>query len=100
MKTVLRSETDGGAGLGFGGLFFAIAGSGGGFERVQQAGGRGGNFLYRGEKGGLVGLRRLVEAADLAHELQRSGVDFLVGDRRIEVEENFDVAAHGMNLLS
>ena len=45
-------------------------------------------------KCGFVGLGRLVEAADLAHELERGGANLLVGYGRIEVEEHFDVAAH------
>ena len=47
------------------------------------------------KEGGLVGLGRFVEAADLTHELKRGGANFVRGDGRVEVEEHFDVAAHG-----
>ena len=43
----------------------------------------------------LVGLRRLREAADLAHVLQRRRLDLVVGRRRLEVVEGADVPAHG-----
>ena len=42
----------------------------------------------------LVGLRRLVHAADLAHVLQRRGVNLLGGRGWIEVVESTDVPAH------
>jgi hypothetical protein len=53
--------------------------------------------------GGLNGLFkcRLVrlgwpsEAAELADELQRSGADFFVGRRWVEVEQGSNVTAHG-----
>ena len=43
----------------------------------------------------LVGLRRLVVAADLSHVLQRRGLHLIVCGRGIEVEERSDVPAHG-----
>src|SRR6185437_3030589 len=43
----------------------------------------------------LIGLRRLVEAGQLAHELQRRGVNLLLACRWLEVEQRLDVAAHG-----
>src|SRR5690606_27032798 len=48
-----------------------------------------------GVEGGLVDLRRLREAADLADVLECGGADLVVGRGRIEVEEGADVAAHG-----
>src|SRR4029450_10588381 len=41
-----------------------------------------------------VGLRGLVEAADLADVLERRVAHFLVGGGRLEVEERVDVSAH------
>ena len=46
----------------------------------------------------LVGLRRLVHAADLAHVLQRRRVHLFGGRGRIEVVENADVPAHASML--
>src|SRR3990172_8383178 len=43
---------------------------------------------------GLVRLRRLGKAAQLADELLRRRADFLVGRRRVEVEQRADIAAH------
>src|SRR6185312_5319747 len=43
----------------------------------------------------LIGLRGRVEAGQLAHELQGRGADFVVGRRRVEIEQGLDVAAHG-----
>ena len=43
----------------------------------------------------LVGLGGLGEAADLAHVLQRGGIDLISGNGRIEVVEDADVSAHG-----
>ena len=43
----------------------------------------------------LVRLRGLLHPADLAHVLQRGGVDLVMRRRRLEVEERLDVPAHG-----
>jgi hypothetical protein len=43
---------------------------------------------------GFVGFRRLIEAGNLAHKLQRCGLNFLFGNRRIEIEKRLDVSAH------
>src|SRR5665811_2191865 len=53
----------------------------------------------RAVKGWRVGLRRLVEAGELAHELQRGGVDFILGRGRFEIEQRLDVPAHWFFLL-
>jgi hypothetical protein len=42
----------------------------------------------------LVGLRRLIETADLSHKLKRSSSNLFLSDWRIEVEESFDIPAH------
>jgi hypothetical protein len=39
-----------------------------------------------------------VKPADFSHELQRGRTNLFVGDRRIEVEKNFDVPAHSIDL--
>ena len=62
---------------------------------MEKLGGSGGDFLDGGEEGGFVGLGRLVEAGDLADELERGGADFVGSDGRLEIEKRFDAAAHG-----
>ncbi len=49
-------------------------------------------------EGLLVGARGLVEAADLAHVLERGGLDLLVGCSRLEVVESPDVSAHALSV--
>src|SRR5690348_12175380 len=71
----------------------AILGRGVGLERRKQPRGNGRDLIDRRGEGRFVGLRRLGEAADLAYELQRSGVDLFVGCDRLEVEECLDVPA-------
>src|SRR5215510_16276112 len=39
----------------------------------------------------LIGLRRLVEAGEFSHELQRGGVDLVLGRGRLEIEQCLDV---------
>ena len=82
------------AGSCFGCFFFPASGWRGGGEGCEKARGDSGYFFDGGEEGGFVGLGGFVEAADLSDELQGRGMDFLVGDRRVEVEEHFDVPAH------
>src|ERR1700738_1194095 len=80
--------------LGLLGLDLAVARRGMGMQRNQQAPGRIGNFRDRAVEGCLVGLRRLVEAGKFPHELQRGGVDFILGRGRLEIEQRLDVTAH------
>src|SRR3989304_9447704 len=44
----------------------------------------------------LVGPRRLVEARELSHELERGSLDLLVGRGRFEVKQGPNVPAHGI----
>src|SRR5580765_8149848 len=56
---------------------------------------RGMGDLFDGAvEGGFVGFRGRREAAELAHELDRGGADFLFGRGRLEIEQGADVAAH------
>src|SRR5437660_3350199 len=66
------AESYRGAGLGLGGFFFAVLGGSSGLERAQQPLGNARYFGNRSVKRRLIALRRLGEAADLAHKLQRS----------------------------
>src|SRR4029077_2567476 len=91
---VLGSEPLGGARFRLRCLFFTVLRSSCGFERMQETAGDRRDFVDGRLERRFIGLRRLVEAADLAHELQRGGADLFVGDRRIEVEKNSDVSAH------
>src|SRR2546422_9223100 len=45
----------------------------------------------------LVGPRRLVEARELSHELERGSPDLLVGRGRVEVKQSLDVSAHSIS---
>src|ERR1022692_3096805 len=49
-------------------------------------------------EGRLVGLRRLVETAQLADELQRRRADLVIRGRRLEVEQDLDAATHGPSI--
>src|ERR1700677_3477674 len=61
---------------------------------MQQTGRDRSYFVDGSQERSFVGLRRFVKAADLSHELQRSGSNLLGVDRRIEVEQGFDISAH------
>jgi hypothetical protein len=76
------------------GEFFAGPRRGVGLKRTQQIGGDVRDGIEGRLERRLVRLGGLVDAADLADELQGSGADLAVGDGRIEVEEEFYVAAH------
>src|ERR1700691_899859 len=89
------AEADGGAGFGFGSFFFATLWRGVGGECVEEAAGGCADFFDCGLEGGFVGLGGLVEAGDLADVLERGCANFFRGDGRFEVEEGFDVSAHG-----
>ena len=91
-------EAEGGAGFGFGGFFFALLGLGGGFEGLEKADRGGGNLFHGRVECGFVGFGGCVEAGDFTDELKRGGADFVWSDGRIEVEESFDVSAHGTHL--
>src|SRR6185295_4524634 len=67
-------------------------------ERVEQPRRGRGNLLYGSEERGLVCPGRLVETADLSHELQGGGTDLVVGDRRVKIEQHLDVSAHERHL--
>src|SRR5215510_13578690 len=65
-------------------------------QRVEQRAGRLRNLGHGSFKGLGVRLRRLVEAGELANELKRRSVNFLLGRRRLEVEQRLDVTAHAI----
>src|SRR5215203_2603094 len=90
----LSREARFGAGLGLGGLDLAILRRRGGDKVVQQLSSGIGHRRDGLVEGLLVCLRRLGRAADLAHVLQRRGLDLLVGRGWIEVMEGSDVSAH------
>jgi hypothetical protein len=92
------AEAEGGSGFGFGGFFFAIFWCGGGFQGAEQSRGDGGYFVDGGLECRFVGFGRRVEAGDFSYELEGGGADFSWGYWGIEVEERFDVAAHGFGL--
>ena len=91
---MLGAETLCGTRLSLGGFFFAVAGRCTRLKRAEKSRGNGRDVVDRGLKRVLVGLRRLVEAADLADELKRGRANFFFRDRWLEVKKDFDVAAH------
>ena len=56
------------------------------------------NLVDRSQERTFVSLGRLVEAADLPDELQRSSPNLFVSCWRIEVEQGSDVSAHSQSL--
>ena len=84
--------------LGFGGFILAVLGRGRSFERRDEPGGNGSDFVYRVLERGFVGFRRLGESADLTDELERGSADLGFGYRRVEVEQRPDIAAHGVKV--
>src|SRR5262249_22714104 len=88
------AEPRDGAGVAPLGLDLAVLGSRGRDEVVEQVLREVRDLVHRTVEHGLVGFRRLGHAADLAHVLQRGGVNLFGGRGRIEVVENADVSAH------
>jgi hypothetical protein len=64
---------------------------------VQQAPRHVGDLIDRTRERRLIGFRRVREAGELAHELQRRGMDFILRRRRFEIEQCFYVAAHRLS---
>jgi hypothetical protein len=62
---------------------------------MNQGMGRFSHLLHGEVEGCFVGFRGLVEAAQLAHELQGRSTNLLVRCRRLEVEQRLDISAHG-----
>src|ERR1044071_4719875 len=71
-----------------------------GFERAQQFGGDRRDPVYRGLESGFIALRRLVESGDFPRELERSGPNLRIADRRIEIKQGPDAAAHTLSITS
>jgi hypothetical protein len=63
----------------------------------REAGRNGGDFVDGRLEGFFVRLGGLVEAGDFSDELERSRADFVIGDRRIEIEERSYISAHWIN---
>src|SRR5882762_7369234 len=64
-------------------------------QRAEQDATCRGYIPHGGVERSLIGLRGRVEAADLAHELQRRVMQLRVGRWVIGVSQAFDVSAHG-----
>ena len=80
------------------GLFFSIPWRRVGLERMKKASRDISYLINRSQERGFVCFRRFVEPADLPDELERCGSNFIVRDRRIEVEKNFYIPAHSYDL--
>src|ERR1035441_667367 len=77
-------------------FLFAVLGHSSRFERAEKASRNAGDFIDGSVERRFVRLRWLVEAADLSDKLERGSLDFFLSDRRVKVEEGFDVSAHGV----
>src|SRR6185503_1873154 len=71
-----------------------------GGQRLDQPFGGGGDLVNRAMEDGFVRLRRPVHAAQLPHELDGRRPDLILGRRRSEIGEGFDVPAHMVFFLS
>src|SRR5579864_6829161 len=94
LRPGLCPESLGGASSGFCGFLLAILGRGASLKGTEKTIGDGGYFLDGSQKDVLVGLGGFVKAGDFSHELQRSRSNLFLCDRRIEVEQGFDIATH------
>src|SRR5207247_2910052 len=77
-----------------GGLGLPVLGGGGRGQTVEQRPRGVGDLVHGAIERRLIRLGRLVEPADLAHELERGGAHLLVGGARREVVQGSDVPAH------
>jgi hypothetical protein len=82
----------------FCGFLVAVLGRRARFERAQQAARNCGNLIHAGQERRFVGLRGLVEAGDFPYKLKGSCVDLVCVNRRIEIEQSFDIPAHSLSL--
>jgi len=80
--------------VGFAPLLVSIAGRRVRLQTVDQAVRRLRDFFYGTIEYRLIRVRRLRRAAQLAHELQGGGLDFVVRGRRGEVRQGFYISAH------
>src|ERR1700712_5378177 len=83
---------------GAGDLDVAVARCGRGDEILQQVLGDVGDLIDGSLERGPVGRGRVRGTADLADILQGSGADLVGGGRRLQVVQDFDVAAHVSSL--
>jgi len=75
-------------------LFFSALRRRRSFKRSEQTFRNVSDIINSIQERAFVRLGRFIEAADLSYELQRSGPDFVISDRRIKIEENFYISAH------
>ena len=94
----LRPEFERRAGVGLSGLELTIPGRSAGHQRVEQGGGRLGDFIDRPIERGLVGSGRSGKSTNLPDELQSRQPDFVIRRRRFEVVQRFDVSTHALCL--
>src|SRR6185369_15415199 len=87
----------GGAGAPLRRLDLTVLGRRGGLQVGEQVHRRVRDRIDRAVERLLVGLRRLVEAADLADVLERGGLDLFGRGGGLEVVERADVAAHALS---
>src|SRR5580765_6553992 len=98
IRRLSRREPLGRSGASPFGFDLAVLRRSRGHELLQQTRGSCGDFVDRAGESSLVRLRRLREAADLAHVLERGVVDLLVRGGWLVVVERVDVSAHALIL--
>ena len=77
-------------------LYGSISWRRAGLKRLEKTSRDGCDFIHRRQEASFVGLRRLVDSTDFSHELERRRPNLFRGDRRLKVEECFNVSAHGL----
>src|SRR5262245_34060016 len=83
-------------GARLGGFGLAVARRACGMQAADQPVGRLCHVIHRAVESRVVGLGGLREPAQLTHELERRGADFVFGRGRLEVEQRADVTAHSL----
>src|SRR5271157_4420929 len=76
----------------------AVTGCGIRLERLEQVPGGALDRLNGGLEGRRVGPGRILESADLAHELQGGSPDLVRGGGRFKIVKGLDVPAHSLGL--
>jgi hypothetical protein len=65
-----------------------------GRQLIQQSPGGSGDLVDGLLESNFIGLRRLVESADLADKLERGGTDLFLGGGAFRNAKTFDASAH------
>ena len=100
LTVALRTESTNRASMGFGGLDLTVPGRRGGHQGAEQGGGSLSYFVNGPIERFPVRGRWCGKPANLPYELQGRHPDFLVGRRRFEIKQSFDIPTHFAHLPS